>query len=206
MSVAFNCPCGKTLRVADACVGRRMKCPGCGAVRLVEAPPAASPDTFDDFEVVEDEPATPAAKAPAKKAAVKAVAVEEEAAPKPALAAKPETAPEPANPFTNLGKKKKKKKKKKKAEAGTDGDDDWYEKALENERWLKRVVRGVAYLVLGIIILIGFGIICSTRWQEVKDAAFWIQGMVLIVPVAGVIAVVKGVIGLAFGQFLGDDE
>ena len=60
MPITLNCPCGKTLRVADEHAGKRVKCPICHAV--IE-PPEPEPV----FEVV-DEPATrPVAAPPAAK-------------------------------------------------------------------------------------------------------------------------------------------
>ena len=47
MPITLNCPCGKTLRVADEHAGKRVKCPVCNAVI---APPAPEPS----FEVVEE--------------------------------------------------------------------------------------------------------------------------------------------------------
>lgn len=49
MPITLNCPCGKTLRVADEHAGKRVKCPVCNAVI---APPAPEPQ----FEVVEEAP------------------------------------------------------------------------------------------------------------------------------------------------------
>jgi hypothetical protein len=42
MTIAFACGCGRQLRAPDACAGRQAKCPACGAVLTVPAPPAAS--------------------------------------------------------------------------------------------------------------------------------------------------------------------
>jgi hypothetical protein len=52
--IAFNCTCGKTLRVPDSSAGRRAKCPVCSAVVEVPAPEP-------EFEIVEDEEPTVAA-------------------------------------------------------------------------------------------------------------------------------------------------
>ena len=64
MPIEFDCPCGKALRVADEHAGRKVKCPACGVVGYV-------PEPEPQFEVVEDEPASPppAKAAPAKKSA-----------------------------------------------------------------------------------------------------------------------------------------
>ncbi len=42
MPVTFNCPCGRQIRAADEHAGKRVKCPGCEAINLVPAPPAAA--------------------------------------------------------------------------------------------------------------------------------------------------------------------
>ncbi|MBX9622837.1 MAG: hypothetical protein K2X82_03395 [Gemmataceae bacterium] len=67
MPITFPCSCGKTLRVKDEYVGRRVQCPVCRGAALV---PAAPP--LPDFEVVDDPPAPP----PVPRA--KAVPVEDE--------------------------------------------------------------------------------------------------------------------------------
>ncbi len=59
MPITFNCPCGKSLRVADEHAGKRIKCPAC---QTVGTAPKAEPA----FEVVEDEPEKKPAPAPAK--------------------------------------------------------------------------------------------------------------------------------------------
>jgi hypothetical protein len=45
MPVHLHCACGKILRARDELIGKRIRCPGCGAVLLVEAtfPPGESP-------------------------------------------------------------------------------------------------------------------------------------------------------------------
>jgi hypothetical protein len=44
MPVSVTCPCGKRLRVPDENVGKRIKCPSCGATQLVKAePPSDAP-------------------------------------------------------------------------------------------------------------------------------------------------------------------
>ena len=49
MPIAFNCTCGKTLRVPDTSAGKRAKCPACGAIGLV-------PEPEPEFEVVDEPP------------------------------------------------------------------------------------------------------------------------------------------------------
>jgi hypothetical protein len=57
--IAFDCTCGKTLRVPDNSAGKRAKCPACGAVVSVPGPEP-------EFEIVEEPPEQPTA-APAPK-------------------------------------------------------------------------------------------------------------------------------------------
>jgi hypothetical protein len=201
MPITFNCTCGKTLRVPDENAGKRVKCPNCGATRTVEAP-AAPPDVGDDFEVIEDEPApappevqTPvpagAAEEGPKRAKVTAALVEE-------------APPEPETPFANLSEKKKKKKRKKKVAA--EGDDDSYEKTLENQKRFVRTVRGVSYLVVGILLVVGVAYIYLVHWEDVKFTGAKSVIGIIIFGLFGVAAIVKGLLGLAFGQFLGDDD
>lgn len=49
MPIMLNCPCGKTLRIADEHAGRRVKCPACAAV-ISQTPPEPQ------FEVVDEPP------------------------------------------------------------------------------------------------------------------------------------------------------
>lgn len=64
MPITLNCLCRKTLRVPDASAGKRAKCPACGAVVSIPAPP--EPEAEPVFEVVE-EPAPAPTPAPAYK-------------------------------------------------------------------------------------------------------------------------------------------
>ncbi|MBM3979520.1 MAG: hypothetical protein FJ304_04405 [Planctomycetes bacterium] len=52
MPIAFDCSCGKTLRVPDEFAGRRAKCPACAAVLTVPLPEP-------QFEIVEEPPPPP---------------------------------------------------------------------------------------------------------------------------------------------------
>src|SRR5262245_18972411 len=152
MPITLTCTCGKSLPVADQAVGKQVKCPACGAAQTVQQPvakpaavkqPAAEEKAeYDDFEVIE-ETSAPAAKAtvPARPK-VRAVAAEEPAS---------EASAPPS--YSPPAKRKKKKKKKKRDEE--DEDDDWYEKSLENQARMKRVFRGVAFLVAGLLIVGG---------------------------------------------------
>ena len=40
MPIGIACSCGKSLRVPDEYVGRRVKCPACSAIVSVPSPPA----------------------------------------------------------------------------------------------------------------------------------------------------------------------
>lgn len=58
MPITFNCPCGKSLRVADEHAGKRIKCPGCQAI-------GTAPKAEPKFEVIEDKPKEQLAAPPA---------------------------------------------------------------------------------------------------------------------------------------------
>lgn len=192
MPIVLNCVCGKTLRPKDEAAGKRVKCPACGAVVAVP-----KPDEPDGFEVIEDEPA-PTPPTPAKKTAVKAEAVEE-----PAKKTATAPAPEPENPSAKPATKKKKKKKKK---AEAEAEEDEYEQALEQQKRLTRVVRGVSYLVVGILMVVGVAYIYFRHWEDVKYTGGKAILGVVCFAILGVAAIGKGAIGLTFGQFLGDDD
>ncbi len=204
MPLTLTCSCGKSLQVADQYAGRRVKCPGCGATQTAEQPAprraAADPPgadshaEFDDFEVVEESGATAAPTtsqaAASTRPRVKAVASEEPEPPAP-----PQDAP-PA--------KSKKKKKKKKANNAEEGD--WYEQMREREARVKRAVRGTAFIVLGALIVIGVAIAFLGYREELKELGGRTMAGLLVLGGVGVAAVGKGVIGLVFGQFLGEDD
>lgn len=77
MPIAFNCACGRTLRVPDASAGKRARCPVCSAVVTVpepepvfeivvpplppepEPPPVEVPKPYGKPRYDEDEDATP---------------------------------------------------------------------------------------------------------------------------------------------------
>jgi hypothetical protein len=202
MPITLACSCGKPLRVGDQFAGRLVKCPVCGATQRAAVPPAAtppaaSPETSDDFEVLEettpDPPKSAPAPAPPVKTRLKAVA-------------EPEAPPPPATPGITGQPKKPKKKRKKKSAGGDEKDDGWYDRMRENEAWMKRVFRGSAYIVTGVLILIGVAIIYSQYWTEVKEEGGQVVGGVILFGVMGLVSIGKGIIGIAFGQFLGDDE
>jgi hypothetical protein len=74
---------------------------------------------------------------------------------------------------------------------------------------MRRVLRGSAFIVLGTIILAGTAIMYFGYRQDVK----WLQESggravlgLLFLSVVGLAAIGKGVIGLVFGQFLGEDD
>ncbi|WP_020471655.1 hypothetical protein [Zavarzinella formosa] len=80
MPILLKCSCGRSLRVKDEAVGRRIKCPDCESVLTVPKP--EEPDVVEDLEVVEDSEVEQAA--PPKKPAPpplpkKTIAIAEEA-------------------------------------------------------------------------------------------------------------------------------
>jgi hypothetical protein len=183
--VTLNCACGKSLQPKDEVADKSVKCPVCGAV--VSVP---KPDEFSDFEVVEDEPAAPAPRPPAKKAVVKAEVADE-------------APPAPQNQVAKPTTKKKKKKKKKTATAG---EDDSYEQAVEAQERMARTARALAYVVVGVLLVAGVGYIYLNHWEDVKYTGGEAVFGVIVFGVFGLVAIGKGAIGLAFGQFLGDDD
>jgi RsiW-degrading membrane proteinase PrsW (M82 family) len=58
MAILVTCPCGKSLRAADALAGKRVRCPACGGVLAIPAPPP-EPDLLP-----EEPPAPPPASMP----------------------------------------------------------------------------------------------------------------------------------------------
>ena len=218
MPITLACPCGKPLRVGDQFAGRMVKCPVCGATQRAGQPtaePAPAPklpnpaaETSDDFEVIKDTipankpvPPKPAAKpapapaAPAPNRVKAAVVAEEE---KPAASG-------------IIGQPKKPKKKRKKRSRPDDDEDDkgYVDRMIANEEWMKRVIRASAYIVLGLVILVGVSILYFGYREDVQ----WLQEEggraklgLIVLAVFGLAAIGKGVIGLVFGQFLGDDD
>lgn len=69
MAITFPCGCGKTLRVADALAGRRVRCPACKAELAVPAI-----DDAAGFEVIDDAPPPRPKPAAAKPVVAKRVA------------------------------------------------------------------------------------------------------------------------------------
>ncbi len=55
MPVHLNCACGKVLRARDELIGKRVKCPGCGAVLLIKAAP--EPEEPADEGIQQEPPA-----------------------------------------------------------------------------------------------------------------------------------------------------
>jgi hypothetical protein len=216
MPITLNCTCGKPLRVADEHAGKQVKCPACNAILTAERPkePAESAGSgeFDDFEVLEETVVEETTPTPPQPIPLPPEPAAQPAAPsRPRLKATVAEELEPQAPPAAPAEKPKKRKKKKKVKtaSGEDGDDDWYERMRENEAWMRRVLRGSAFIVLGVLILAGVAIIYFGYREDVK----WLQetggkgilGLILLT-VFGLAAVVKGVIGLFFGQFLGEDD
>lgn len=211
MPITLACSCGKPLRINDQHAGKLVKCPVCGATQravqpgaeplLARKPPAPAAETSDDFEVIED--TSPARKpAPAKPAAAPAPAPSRI---KAAVAAEEE---KPAAPGVT-GQPKKPKKRKKKSRPAGEGDDSYVDRMIAREEWLKRVIRASAYIILGLVIVAGVAILYFGYREDVT----WLQEEggraklgLIVLAVFGLAAIGKGVVGLVFGQFLGDDE
>jgi hypothetical protein len=161
MPITLPCPCGKTLRVKENLVGKRVKCPGCGAVVAVPAAAAA--------------PAPPNAEAP-----------------------DPERRAAESGPDAPV---RRKKKRKKRARARTREEvDKEYARWLERSYWRKRIFRGSAFIGLGLIVIGGATYLLVWHPQDVQPLH---SVLLLLIGVAGVL---KGLVGLFFGRFFGEDE
>lgn len=184
MTIAVDCDCGKSLKVSDALAGKKVKCSACGTTLTVPAALPPPPDEAgDDFELLGDD--TPLPEKPARKP-VKAVAAEEEPAPEPA--------------------RKPRKKKKKKAKRGEESDEDLYDRLDRSEARMRRIVRGTTFVVLGLAIIIGCIIVFTVYREDIKFVGAKAVGGIILFGVMGLAAVVKGIIGLFFGQFFGEDD
>ena len=51
--VRIQCECGKFLKVGDALVGKKIKCPACGVAQLVRGPADAVMEAIPKAEIVE---------------------------------------------------------------------------------------------------------------------------------------------------------
>jgi hypothetical protein len=190
MAISLDCDCGKAIKASDALAGKRMQCPACGATVAVPAalppPPVAGEVAGDDFEVLDDDTPLPEKSV---RSPVKAVAVEEAADANP---------PEPA--------KKRKKKKKRRSGKDEETNEELYERLRASDARLKRTVRGIAFLAFGLAIVVGVVIAFTVYPQELKEVGGRaIVGMIFF-GVLGLAAVGKGIVGLLFGQFLGEDD
>jgi hypothetical protein len=113
----------------------------------------------------------------------------------------PDAAGGPAEPGTRAPAKKKKKKGKKRAKAKTREEvDAEYARWLQRTYWRKRIFRGSAFVALGMIIIGGSTYLLVLHPEDVRPVYSW---LLLLTGVAGV---VKGLIGLFFGRFFGEDE
>ena len=71
---------------------------------------------------------------------------------------------------------------------------------------MRRMVRGSAFIILGTLIVIGVAIAFLSYSDEIKSTGQRSVVGLIIMGVMGVGAIGKGVFGLVFGQFLGDDD
>jgi hypothetical protein len=110
----------------------------------------------------------------------------------------PDAAGGPAEPGPRApARKKKKKKKRAKTREEVDAE---YERWVEKTYWRKRIFRGSAFIVLGLIIIAGGTYLLALHHQDVRP--IW-SVLILLTGVAGVL---KGLFGLFFGKFFGEDE
>ena len=145
-----------------------------------------------EFEFV-DEPVPPVA----VKRAVKAVEVVEDDADD-----KPEPRPEP---------RRKKKRKKKKSEGMTREEErDLVDELNATDAKRKRTLRGIAFAILGGIILIGAGVMFALRHEFAfhDDPSFNRNFMIItaFAAVIGLAAIAKGAFSLLTGQMLGEED
>jgi hypothetical protein len=173
MPITLPCPCGKTLQVKNDLAGKRIKCPGCGGVLAVpEALAELEPLDEPSEELPELEPLDDPP--PARRGA----------------AAEP-------GPVAPPRKKKRRKKKRGKTRKEVDAEfDEWVQRSY----WRKRMFRGWAFIILGLIIVFGATYLLVLHAQDVKPY----QSILLLL--IGIGGIVKGLFGLFFGQFFGEDE
>ena len=74
--------------------------------------------------------------------------------------------------------------------------DEWVQRSY----WRKRMFRGWAFIILGLIIVFGACYLLVLHAQDVKP---YLSILLLLIGIAGI---VKGLFGLFFGQFFGEDE
>lgn len=170
MPIQIPCSCGKNLQVKDELAGKRIRCSGCGGVLEVPIPASA------DMNLVP------------------AVAVDTPS--EPPTEAEPEVADRP--------RKTKKKKKIKltaqeKADLAKEKAEREYEEWKQRKYWRNRIIRGVAFIVAGLIIIGGTTFILLNYGE-----AFHPLNIVLFF-FFGLTGVVKGAIGLIGGVFLGEE-
>ena len=56
MSIVVNCECGKQLRAREELAGRKGKCPGCGKMFVIPAPPPPEPAEDELFDLAPEDP------------------------------------------------------------------------------------------------------------------------------------------------------
>jgi hypothetical protein len=97
-------------------------------------------------------------------------------------------------------KKKKKKKKKLDPVAERERQREAYERSQMRAYWRRRLLRGLAFIVLGLIVAAGAIYLLARHSEDVNP----VYSAVFLA--MGVIAVAKGGIGIVAGQFFGEDE
>jgi hypothetical protein len=96
--------------------------------------------------------------------------------------------------------RKKKKKKKLDPVAERERQREEYERWVMRSYWRRRLMRGLAFIVLGLIVAAGATYLLALHREDVNP----VYAAVFLA--MGVIAVAKGGIGIVAGQFFGEDE
>jgi hypothetical protein len=108
--------------------------------------------------------------------------------------------PDYAAPKMPRERKKKKKKKKLDPVAERERQREEYERWVMRSYWRRRLMRGLAFIVLGLIVAAGATYLLALHREDVNP----VYAAVFLA--MGVIAVAKGGIGIVAGQFFGEDE
>lgn len=118
----------------------------------------------------------------------------DEPEPTPAAAAKPADPP-----------KKAKKKRKKKSEDVEETAQERLERVRAAEARVLAKIRAIAFIVFGAAIVIGVVIMFTVYRDAMKELGPRTSFGAILIGVMGVAAIGKGLIGLVFGQFLGEE-
>jgi hypothetical protein len=112
----------------------------------------------------------------------------------------PDLAGDAAEPGPRAQAKKKKKKKKRARTKSREEVDEEFAEWQRRSYWRKRVFRGSAFIVMGLIIAVS-GIYLLVWHPQDLQPLYSVFFLVL-----GIAAVVKGLVGMFFGEFFGEEE